>query len=128
MIFGILSPPGPFLTPSPSPSIPASPRLQPSPSQSPFSQQQDILLVTNSTIGNVTQEQDRKTGVAGRRQSFSQQQSALVQQQQVLSNSTSPNAGTVVYRPSPTQSPAGATTYSISTTPGNEFNTTLVGS
>uniref|UniRef100_A0A182QH01 GLTSCR protein conserved domain-containing protein n=1 Tax=Anopheles farauti TaxID=69004 RepID=A0A182QH01_9DIPT len=57
MIFGILSPPGPFLTPSPSPSIPASPRLQPSPSQSPFSQQQDILLVTNSAIGNVTQEQ-----------------------------------------------------------------------
>ncbi|XP_050098954.1 uncharacterized protein LOC126579568 isoform X3 [Anopheles aquasalis] len=128
MIFGILSPPGPFLTPSPSPSIPASPRLQPSPSQSPFSQQ-DILLVTNSsTIGNVTQEQDRKTGIAGRRQSFSQQQHQQQQQHQVLSTSTSPNAGTVVYRPSPTQSPAGATTFSISSTPGNEFNTTLVGS
>lgn len=52
---GILSPPGPFLTPSPSPSIPASPRLQPSPSISPF--QQDVLLVQNNTITNTTQEQ-----------------------------------------------------------------------
>lgn len=45
-ILGILSPPGPFLTPSPSPSVQHSPRLQPSPSQSPF--QQDVLLVTNN--------------------------------------------------------------------------------
>lgn len=44
---GILSPPGPFLTPSPSPSIPASPRLHPSPSQSPF--HSDVILITNST-------------------------------------------------------------------------------
>lgn len=44
---GILSPPGPFLTPSQSPSIQHSPRLQPSPSQSPF-QQQDVLIVTNN--------------------------------------------------------------------------------
>lgn len=43
---GILSPSG-FLTPSQSPSIQHSPRLQPSPSQSPF-QQQDVLLVTNN--------------------------------------------------------------------------------
>lgn len=42
---GILSPPGPFLTPSQSPSIQHSPRLQPSPS--PF-QQQDVLIVTNN--------------------------------------------------------------------------------
>lgn len=57
---GILSPPGPFLTPSPSPSVQHSPRLQPSPSQSPF--QQDVLLVTNSSqhfinTFNTTQEQ-----------------------------------------------------------------------
>jgi nuclear receptor coactivator 6 len=44
---GILSPSGPFLTPSQSPSIQHSPRLQPSPSQSPF--QQDVLLVTNNS-------------------------------------------------------------------------------
>lgn len=46
--------------------------------------------------------QDRKTGTPNRRLSL---------------NHISPNAGTIVYRPSPTQSPAG-----------NEFNTTLVGS
>lgn len=51
---GILSPPGPFLTPSPSPSIPASPRLQPSPSISPFPQ--DVVLVPNNTITNTSQE------------------------------------------------------------------------
>jgi hypothetical protein len=49
---GILSPSGPFLTPSQSPSIQHSPRLQPSPSpsQSPFQpqQQQDVLIVTNN--------------------------------------------------------------------------------
>lgn len=49
-ILGILSPPGPFLTPSPSPSISASPRLQPSPSLSPFPQ--DVLLVTGNPLTN----------------------------------------------------------------------------
>jgi hypothetical protein len=40
-------------------------------------------------------------------------------------NHISPNAGTIVYRPSPSQSPANiATTSNV----GNEFNTTLVGS
>lgn len=49
---GILSPPGSFLTPSPSPSV-QSPRLQRSPSQSPF--QQDVVLVSNSIL-NTTQD------------------------------------------------------------------------
>ncbi|XP_055373905.1 mucin-2 isoform X2 [Condylostylus longicornis] len=111
---GILSPPGPFLTPSPSPSISAaSPRLAPSPSISPFSQ--DVLLVANSTITNTTQEQERKAATPSRRHSINQ-----------LNNSGSPNAGTVVFQPSPSQSPAAATTV-IGVT-GNEFNTTLVGS
>lgn len=47
---GILSPPGPFLTPSPSPSISASPRLQPSPSLSPFPQ--DVVLVAGGNAIN----------------------------------------------------------------------------
>ncbi|XP_055716091.1 mucin-2 isoform X2 [Phlebotomus papatasi] len=109
MLIGILSPPGSFIAPSPSPSIPASPRLQPSPSQSPFTQ--DVLLVTNNTV--VTQEPDHKTTIPNRRPSFHQ-----------VANS--PNAGTVLFRPSPTQSPAGASTFIAST--GTELNTTLVGS
>ncbi|KAM7359258.1 BRD4 interacting chromatin remodeling complex associated protein isoform 2-T2 [Cochliomyia hominivorax] len=140
---GILSPPGPFLTPSPSPSISASPRLQPSPSLSPFPQ--DVLLVTgNPLTNNSTHEQERKTVTPGRRQSIHQ-----------FTNG-SPSAGTVVFQPSPSQSPAAATSVigvtaggglnvvagfpnSISqntitttlptiTTTGNELNTTLVGS
>lgn len=55
--------------------------------------------------------QERKTATPIRRQSINQ--------------ISSPNAGTVVYRPSPTQSPATATTIGPV---GNEFNTTLVGS
>lgn len=47
-ILGILSPTGSFLTPSPSPSIPASPRLQPSPSQSPF-QSSDVIVIGNNS-------------------------------------------------------------------------------
>lgn len=47
---GILSPPGAFLTPSPSPSVAASPRLQPSPCLSPFSQ--DVLLVAGNHLTN----------------------------------------------------------------------------
>ncbi|XP_055677933.1 mucin-2 isoform X2 [Lutzomyia longipalpis] len=109
MLIGILSPPGSFIAPSPSPSIPASPRLQPSPSQSPFGQ--DVLLVTNNTV--VTQESDHKTTIPTRRPSFHQ-----------VANS--PNAGTVLFRPSPTQSPAGASTFITNT--GTELNTTLVGS
>ncbi|XP_037814931.1 mucin-5AC [Lucilia sericata] len=140
---GILSPPGPFLTPSPSPSISASPRLQPSPSLSPFPQ--DVLLVTgNPLTNNSTHEQERKTVTPGRRQSIHQ-----------FTNG-SPSAGTVVFQPSPSQSPAAATSVigvtgggglnvvagfpsSVSqntitttlptiTTTGNELNTTLVGS
>lgn len=38
----------------------------------------------------------------------------------------SPNAGTVVYRPSPTQSPAASASNAGAV--GTEFNTTLVGS
>ncbi|KAG5672194.1 hypothetical protein PVAND_002344 [Polypedilum vanderplanki] len=109
----ILSPSGPFLTPSQSPSIQHSPRLQPSPSQSPF-QQQDVLLVTNNSqhfinTFSTTQEQDRKSGTPNRRLS--------------LNHIQSPNAGTtqIVYRPSPTQSPANLGIV-------NEINTTLVGS
>lgn len=49
---GILSPPVSFLTPSPSPSVPASPRLQPSPSLSPFPP--DTVLLTHNTITNTT--------------------------------------------------------------------------
>lgn len=53
---GILSPPGAFLTPSPSPTVSASPRLQPSPCLSPFPQ--DVLLVAgNHLTGNCTREQ-----------------------------------------------------------------------
>uniref|UniRef100_A0A0A1WIJ0 Uncharacterized protein n=1 Tax=Zeugodacus cucurbitae TaxID=28588 RepID=A0A0A1WIJ0_ZEUCU len=124
---GILSPPGPFLTPSPSPSISASPRLQPSPSLSPFPQ--DVLLVAGNTITSATHDQERKTATPGRRQSLHQ-----------FTNG-SPNAGTVVFQPSPSQSPAAATSVIgvtagvggaaiAATTPaaGNEFNTTLVGS
>ncbi|XP_011208599.2 mucin-19 isoform X1 [Bactrocera dorsalis] len=124
---GILSPPGPFLTPSPSPSISASPRLQPSPSLSPF--QQDVLLVAGNTITSATHDQERKTATPGRRQSLHQ-----------FTNG-SPNAGTVVFQPSPSQSPAAATSVIgvtagvggaaiAANTPaaGNEFNTTLVGS
>ncbi|XP_037951709.1 mucin-17 [Teleopsis dalmanni] len=124
---GILSPPGPFLTPSPSPSISASPRLQPSPSLSPFPQ--DVLLVAGSTITNAAQDQERKAVTPGRRQSIHQ-----------FTNG-SPNAGTVVFQPSPSQSPAAATSYigvtagvgaasitSGTSVTGNEFNTTLVGS
>ncbi|CRL08059.1 CLUMA_CG021027, isoform A [Clunio marinus] len=111
---GILSPPGTFLTPSPSPSVQHSPRLQSSPSQSPF--QQDVLLVTNNSqhfinTFNTTQEQDRKSGTPNRRLSL---------------NHLNSNTGTIVYRPSPSQSPASLT--SSSTIIGNEFNTTLVGS
>ncbi|XP_059621276.1 mucin-17 [Phlebotomus argentipes] len=106
---GILSPPGSFVAPSPSPSVPASPRLQPSPSQSPFAQ--DVLLVTNNTV--VTQEPDHKTTIPTRRPSFHQ-----------VANS--PNAGTVLFRPSPTQSPAGASTFI--TGASTELNATLVGS
>lgn len=40
---------------------------------------------------------------------------------------SSPNASSVVVRPSPTQSPAG-TIISLGPTAGTEFNTTLVGS
>ncbi|KAL5285556.1 hypothetical protein ACFFRR_007331 [Megaselia abdita] len=109
---GILSPPGPFLTPSPSPSVSASPRLQPSPSLSPYPQ--DVLLVSN-TITNTTQEQERKAATPGRRQSIHQ-----------VNNS--PNAGTVVFHPSPAQSPAAAATIVSSASAGHEFNTTLVGS
>lgn len=54
--------------------------------------------------------QDRKSGTPNRRLSL---------------NHISPNAGTIAYRPSPTQSPAGIATLS---NVGNEFNTTLIGS
>lgn len=57
--------------------------------------------------------QERKTSTPIRRQSFNQ--------------ISSPNAGTVVFRPSPTQSPAAATATVVGPV-GNEFNTTLVGS
>ncbi|XP_041633043.1 histone-lysine N-methyltransferase 2D [Drosophila kikkawai] len=96
---GILSPPGPFLTPSPSPSISASPRLQPSPSLSPFPQ--DVVLVAGGSQVNANsnpQEHERKAATPGRRQSIHQ-----------FTNG-SPNAGTVVFQPSPSQSPAAATT------------------
>lgn len=56
--------------------------------------------------------QDRKTGTPLRRQSINQ--------------IGSPNAGTVVYRPSPTQSPAASASNAGAV--GTEFNTTLVGS
>ena len=127
---GILSPPGPFLTPSPSPSISASPRLQPSPSLSPFPQ--DVLLVAGNTITNTnTLEQERKAVTPGRRQSLHQ-----------FNTNGSPNAGTVVFQPSPSQSPAadtsvigvtansvvGGVSLTTTATTGNEFNTTLVGS
>ncbi|KAL9892415.1 BRD4 interacting chromatin remodeling complex associated protein isoform 2-T2 [Glossina fuscipes fuscipes] len=132
---GILSPPGPFLTPSPSPSISASPRLQPSPSLSPFPQ--DVLLVTGNPLTNAsTHEQERKTVTPGRRQSIHQ-----------FTNG-SPNAGTVVFQPSPSQSPAAATSVvgvtagsinvitgltssgatTTTSTTGHELNATLVGS
>ncbi|XP_058977468.1 mucin-5AC [Musca domestica] len=134
---GILSPPGPFLTPSPSPSISASPRLQPSPSLSPFPQ--DVLLVTGNPLANAnTHEQERKAVTPGRRQSIHQ-----------FTNG-SPNAGTVVFQPSPSQSPAAATSVigitanaagglnlvgnfqnvatTTATTTGNDLNATLVGS
>ncbi|XP_061386567.1 mucin-5AC-like [Musca vetustissima] len=133
----ILSPPGPFLTPSPSPSISASPRLQPSPSLSPFPQ--DVLLVTGNPLTNANaHEQERKAVTPGRRQSIHQ-----------FTNG-SPNAGTVVFQPSPSQSPAAATSVigitanaagglnlvgnfqnvatTTATTTGNDLNATLVGS
>lgn len=41
--------------------------------------------------------------------------------------SASPNAGTIIFQPSPSQSPAPGATI-VGTVTGNEFNTTLVGS
>lgn len=130
------------MTPSPSPSVPASPRLQPSPSQSPYLQ--DVLVIgsnnssnnsngsgvsgssftcsaSNSNVSNTTQDQEvRRSVTPNRRPSLTQV-------------STSPSAaGTVLFRPSPTQSPAhipGLQQQGITTSPaGHEFNTTLVGS
>lgn len=57
---------------------------------------------------NFSSLKDRKTGTPNRRLSV---------------NHTSPNAGTIIYRPT-SQSPANI----VSTNVGNEFNTTLVGS
>lgn len=76
-------------------------------------------------MSDVSKRQDRKAATPSRRTS--------VQGQQQLSNS--PNAGTVVYRPSPTQSPAAAqTTVTVIGSAGGgggssaEINTTQVGS
>lgn len=124
------------MTPSPSlqiqqPSV--SPRLQPSPAQSPIlyqTQNQDGLLVVTSTANNINQfcgsttthDQQERVKTPNRRPSLTQ------------SIQSSPNAGTaVIYRPSPTQSPAHLSTgVGVPTTTtvsvGHEFNTTLVGS
>lgn len=60
-------------------------------------------------------QKERKAATPGRRQSIHQ-----------VNNS--PNAGTVVFHPSPAQSPAAAATIVSSASAGHEFNTTLVGS
>lgn len=57
--------------------------------------------------------------------SFQERKTATPIRRQSINQISSPNASTVVYRPSPTQSPA---TLSAIGPVGNEFNTTLVGS
>lgn len=54
------------------------------------------------------------------------QKAATPLRRQSINQIGSPNAGTVVYRPSPTQSPAASASNAGAV--GTEFNTTLVGS
>lgn len=138
LLKGILSPPGPFLTPSPSSQI-LQPSISPSPSsiQLPYQQQQQTTTNTSTfvsgTSGTTTHDQVQEQRV----KTPNSRRSSLTQSIQ-----SSPNAGgtAVTYRPSPTQSPAHlstsvacTTTYNNNTTfgtvpAGHEFNTTLVGS
>lgn len=164
---GILSSPVSFVTPSQSSSVPVSvsPQLTHSPPQSPFLiSNQDEVAINNSSKSiktsisnnkrsdnnrnrgnshfsrsdnnhiNTTQDQDlRRCVTPNRRPSLTQV-------------STSPSAaGTVVFRPSPTQSPAHipgqpsqhhqyhhqqqqGNSINATSPAGHEFNTTLVGS
>lgn len=148
---GILSPPGPFLTPSPSSQQILQPSISPSPIQLPFQQQhhhqpqqivtptvqqqlnhhphqqQDGLLVV--TTNNTT---TFLTGTASQGTTTTHDQVQDVQRVKTpnrrasltQSIQSSPNAGgtAVTYRPSPTQSPAHLST--SSTTVSSSSTTT----
>lgn len=119
-----MSPPGSFLTPSPSPSV-QSPRLQRSPSQSSF--QQDVVLLTNNVISSTHDHVSffcfNKFSMKRTNYLSFKDRKSLTSQRRLSVNHIGPaGAGIVVHRPSPTQSPASINNI------GTEFNTTLVGS